>query len=340
MGRRRYYWDKFPREKLLDVRICDLNLAIEGTWLEECIGRLYQELEDRNIRLRPHCWLSDEWFSPDGVAGIALPFFLAHPRLIRLERFQMLEVEGGTRKECMKILRHEAGHCLHHGYRLSRRRFWQQLFGRSSKQYPDYYRPNPISKRYVQHLGYWYAQSHPDEDFAETFAVWLTKSSQWKRRYEGWPALKKLEYMDELMDDLAGRGPLVRSKARPDPVSSLKKTLRDYYDQKRARYIVTYPDIYDRDLKEIFSAEPRHRSRESAASFLRRNRGAIRSMVARWTGEYQFTLDQVLTEMIGRCTELKLRVVGSERKLRLDFAILLTVKTMHHLYANRHWLPL
>ena len=28
------------------------------------------------------------------------------------------------------------------------------------------------------HLDPWYAQSHPDEDFAETFAVWLTPEVQ------------------------------------------------------------------------------------------------------------------------------------------------------------------
>ena len=49
------------------------------------------------------------------------------------------------------------------------------------------YTPDPNSRAYVQHLDYWYAQSHPFEDYAETFAVWLRPSSRWKRRYEGWP---------------------------------------------------------------------------------------------------------------------------------------------------------
>jgi hypothetical protein len=196
--------------------------------------------------------------------------------------------------------------------------------------------PRPYSKRYVLHLDNWYAQSHPDEDFAETFAVWLKPRSAWRRRYQGWPALKKLEYVDELMEEIAGARPLVRSRARVEPLSRIRKTLREYYEQKRARYGEEYPDFYDHDLRRLFSDHPRHRKRESAAAFVRRNRGEVRQMVARWTGEYQYTLDQVLKEMIGRCRDLKLRVVGSERQVKLDFAILLTVQTMNYLHSGRH----
>ena len=128
---------------------------------------------------------------------------------MKLEKKMMLDVEGGTWSECMAILRHEAGHTLQHAYQLQRRRRWQQLFGPSSKRYPRYYRPNPASRHFVQHLRLWYAQSHPDEDFAETFAVWLKPRSNWRTRYAGWPALKKLEYVDELMDEIAGKRPLL-----------------------------------------------------------------------------------------------------------------------------------
>ena len=41
-----------------------------------------------------HCYLSDEWFTPDGATAIAIPFYLAHPRLAKLEEAQMLEIEG------------------------------------------------------------------------------------------------------------------------------------------------------------------------------------------------------------------------------------------------------
>ena len=155
------------------MRIKDLGLTIEGTWLQGCVEKLYDELDERLLRFKPHVWLSDDWFSPNNIPGFAIPFYLAHPRLRRLEHDQFLDVEGASRAECMRIMRHEAGHAFQHAYQLHRRRRWQELFGKSSTRYPEYYRPNPASKKYVQHLRLWYAQSHPDEDFAETFAVWL-----------------------------------------------------------------------------------------------------------------------------------------------------------------------
>ena len=317
-------------------------MSIEGTWLEDCLEELYRELGARRLVIRPHAWLSDEWFSPGGVPGIAIPFYLAHPRLIRLERSQLLEVEGGTHAECMRILRHECGHAVQHGYELHRRREWQRLFGRSSTPYPESYRPNPASKRYVQHLRRWYAQSHPDEDFAETFAVWLQPRSDWRRRYAGWPALRKLEYVDRLMKEMAGVSPTVRSKRRVDPLRMLSRTLFDHYTQRRALYARGYPNTWDAELQQLFSNDRRLRSCEAASVFLRRHRSSIRRVVARWTGEYQFTLDTVLGDMIGRCSELRLRVVGRERQTLTDFMVLLTARTMEVLMkeGRRDWIAL
>ena len=340
--KRAFSWSRLSNDRLFDIRLSQLGLTIEGTWLEDCVAQLHSELERRGIRLRPHVWLSDEWFSPAGIPGIAVPFYLAHPRLMRVERAQMLDVEGGTQISCMRILRHEAGHAIQHAYRLHRRKRWQRLFGKSTVMYPDYYRPNPASKRYVQHLRLWYAQSHPDEDFAETFAVWLGRRSSWRKRYAGWPALKKLEYVDELMQEIGMETPPVRTRRTVEPLSTLRKTIGQHYDKRRAQYSVAYPDIWDADLRRVFSDDPRDRKREAASSFLRRNRGELRRMVARWTGEYQFTLDLVLANMIGRCRVLKLHVSGSERNLRTNFAVLLTAKTMHFLYeqGRRDWIAL
>ncbi len=339
---RRVPWARWPIHRLLQLRMSRLGLSIEGTWLEDCVQRLYDELEAKGIRLRPHVWLADEWFAPDTAPGFAIPFYLAHPRLMRLERSQILDVEGGTLSECMRIMRHEAGHAIQHAWQLNRRRKWQTLFGKSSTRYPRWYRPNPASRRYVQHLRLWYAQAHPDEDFAETFAVWLRPRSDWKRRYAGWPALRKLEYVDEVMAEVGQTRPLLASRAQLDPIRSLRKTLGQHYAARRQLYTIDYPDIYDRDLRRIFSDHDEHRHALAASTFLRKNRRKIRRMVARWTGEYQLTLDQVLGEMIGRCRELRLRAVGSERQLRSDFALLLTVQAMHSLYsrARRNWIPL
>jgi len=333
-------WEDWPRERLLDTRIRDLGLRLEGTWLEERVDALYGELAQRDIALRPHCWLSDEWFSPRNVPGIAIPFYLAHPRLIRLERNMVLEAEGSTVVECMRILRHEAGHAIQHGYRLHRRAGYQRLFGKSSTKYPTSYRPNPTSRRFVQHLRAYYAQAHPDEDFAETFAVWLQPRARWRKRYEGWPALRKLEWVDALMVELRGVTPPVRTRERVAPISQLTSTLREYYDEKRAFYAVDYPSTYDHELCRVFSNAPRHANRELAARFITRNAKEIRALVARWTGESEFTIDQLLQDMIARSRLLKLRVPGGEGQVLLDFAGMLAVRSVHFLYRRRESIPL
>lgn len=330
---RRFSWASLPDEDLLTLRLKDLRVTIAGTWLEGCLRDLHRELKRRKLRVRPHAWISDEWFSPDTTPGIAIPFYLAHPRLMQLERKKIIDVEGGSVRECMRILRHEAGHVIQHSYQLQRRRRWQQLFGASSTRYPKHYEPNPRSKRYVQHLRLWYAQSHPDEDFAETFAVWLTPSSNWRKRYAGWPALKKLQYVDELMKEIADKKPGLTRQIEIDPLKRLRRTLAEHYKKKQALYVADSWKAYDKDLRRIFSTEPGRRGTRTAAAFLGKNRAKIRRAVSRATGEYQLTLDAVLNEMIGRCRMMKLWAVGSERQLRRAFIALLTAKTVHLLYS-------
>ncbi|HVT05176.1 MAG TPA: putative zinc-binding metallopeptidase [Thermoanaerobaculia bacterium] len=334
-------WENLSDSSLLKIPLRDLGVRIEGTWIEACLAELQEDLVRRRLRFKPHAWLSYDWFVPDGIAGIAIPFYLAHPRLMKLERKQMLDIEGGTREEMLKILRHECGHALDNAYELGREKRWQQLFGNPSKRYPDQYRPNPASRRFVQHLRLYYAQSHPVEDFAETFAVIIgSRSGGWRKRYAEWPALRKLEYVDELLDGLHSQTPRRLSRKQPDSLGTLKMTLGQYYAEKREQYVISYPDIYDRDLRRLFSDDPSHERQQLASHFLRRNSGEIRRLVSNWTGEYQFTLDHVLKEMIGRSRELKLRAVGPERRLKIEFALLLTVKTMDFHYSRRNWFAL
>ncbi len=194
------------------------------------------------------------------MPGIAIPFYLAHPRLMRLEKAQMLEVEGGTPEWCMQILRHEAGHAFDNAYELRIAPPRIALFGRPSTAYPEFYLPKPYSKSFVLHLDSWYAQSHPDEDFAETFAVWLTPDSDWRARYADWPALRKLEYMDALMRAIAGRAAAARDATPRRAARRLRTTLRRHYAKKRAHYGVDHPNFYDRDLRRLFSDAPEYRS--------------------------------------------------------------------------------
>ena len=197
-----------------------------------------------------------------------------------------------------------------------------------------------MSKKFVQHLDGWYAQSHPVEDFAETFAIWIAPKSKWVSRYEGWPAMAKLEYVDELIIELSEQKPQVRTRAKPYSLSKLRHTLGTHYERRKAHYEPGISTAFDRDLFLMFSDESKYKNKESAASFLRRHRKIIREQVSLFTGEYQITVDQVLRAIIARCRELKLRITKSERQSRLDFAIMLAVHTVHTLHRRNEWHPL
>ncbi len=330
------WWVDLSDEELLKVRMCDLNLTIEGTALESRINHVQRELEQRNLQFTPHYWLSDEWFCPDGIPGIAIPFYLAHPRLERLERSKLFEVEGGDEQWCLKILRHEVGHAIENAFRLRLRKERRTVFGKSSVPYPEYYSPRPYSKSFVLHLDRWYAQSHPDEDFAETFAVWLTPNSQWQQRYAEWPALKKLVYMDQLMGEIAGKQPGVVNTKTLDPLEALSKTLGEHYEARCAKYGQERPSFYDKDLRALFSESPEYSKNVLAAQFIRRKRRQIRSVVSRWTGIYQYTIDRVVDSMSVRCSELGLRLILSEDESLKQFTVLVTVQTMNYLHSGRH----
>jgi hypothetical protein len=328
-------WPELGDEQLLDLRLADLPLRIEGT-LADRIGQLRSELQDRGLRLPIHFYLADEWFTPDGATSIAIPFYLAHPRLEKLEETQMFEVEGGEHEWGMRILRHEAGHALDNAFRLRLKRQRRDIFGNPSTPYPEFYTPRPHSKSFVLHLDSWYAQSHPDEDFAETFAVWLTPNSEWRSRYAGWPALKKLEYMDSLMKSLRGKDPRVDNPVEIDPLPYLRKTLRQHYRTKRKHYGVDYPNFYDRDLRRLFSDAPEYAGNITAAQFISRIRRPVRRVVANWTGIFQYTIDQVLEDMIARCRELRLRLAVPDDVARQEFTVLLTVQAMNYLHSGGH----
>jgi len=333
-------WINWSDEKLLDMRICDLDINIQGTQVERRISWLHRELDELKFKFHPHYWLGDDWYTPDGVPGFSIPFYLAHPRLAQLELKQMLEVEGGTKAECMRILRHEVGHAIDNAYLLRKRRHRQALFGRSSMPYPDYYTPKPYSKNFVLHLDSWYAQSHPDEDFAETFAVWFTPNSIWKRRYAGWPALKKLRYMDKLMLEIVNKDPIETTHRIVDPVHRIRRTLRQHYKRKRKHYEIGYPNFYDRDLRRIFSDALEFEKNILATNFLKKIRREVRRDVATWTSAYQYTIDQVLEDIIIRCHELGLRLTMTEERTKIEFAMLVTVQTMNYLHSSGHRLAL
>jgi hypothetical protein len=309
-------WVRLTDEQLLSLRFCDLGLRLRGTRVERHFVEILRELERRGIRCRPHLWLSEEWFSPDGVPGVAVPFYMAHPRLMRLERRVMREAEGSTETWLVRILRHEVGHALDNAFRLRRRKSFRLTFGKPSRPYPDVYRPRPASRDFVLHLGRWYAQSHPTEDFAETFAVWMQPKARWRREYEGWPALRKLLYVDALMEELRGEPPPVTNRKLFEPLHENQRTLREHYHQKLARYAFDKPEAYDRRLKRVFARRRADERRLSASSFLRRSRPELERWLLRRSRLHPYLVEHAVHNVIQRCHELDLVVDGSQREAK------------------------
>ncbi|MFM2422645.1 MAG: hypothetical protein RL291_1175 [Pseudomonadota bacterium] len=308
------WWAKLDDDALLDLQFSDLGLTLADSPLQAAVERLYAELARRNLRFRPHIWLSVEWFCPDGIPGFAIPFYLAHPRLAALERRQMHEVEGGNARWLQRILRHEAGHALDNAYRLRRRKRWRQVFGPSTRPYPTRYAPRTTSRNYVMHLGHWYAQSHPSEDFAETFAVWLTPNSTWRTDYEQWHALRKLRYVDELLTEIAVERPPVRRTTQIEPLATYRGTLREHYAEKRRYTDRSETSRYDLRLRRVFAPLAEHPGRPAAAAFLRQVRPELQRLLVRRSRLHPYLVHHVMRLVIRRARELDL---GVHQSLRL-----------------------
>ena len=330
-------WRNFEDEKLLDMRIKDVYLPIEKTGLNPFIKKLYQELKAKGVQhFRPHVWFSDEWFTPDGLGGIAIPFFLSHRRLARLQEKFLYEIEGGTPRWFMQLLRHECGHAIDNAYRLRRKRQRQKIFGLSTTPYRDYYVPKPFSRKFVVHLDTFYAQSHPDEDFAETFAVWLNPRSSWRKRYQGWGALKKLQYMDELIKSIGHKKPVIRSQRVEEPQQKITTTLREHYKSKQAYYGLDYPDVYDVQLFKLFTNNPELAQRMKAATFIRKVRRESRKAVSPWTGTYQYTINQLIDEILDRVEELNLYLRLPFDESKNQFISMLSMVTLEYIHSGRN----
>jgi len=325
-------WPSLSDQDLLERRISKLGLRLEGTPLEPLIRQLYDELSAHGLVFHPPCHIGDEWFVPIGIPAIFVPFFLVHDRLRALERTMMLEVEGGTKEWFMQLMRHEAAHAYTYAYQLTRKKKWQQTFGQTSREEtPDTYRPRPFSRSYVMHLEDWYAQSHPDEDFAETFAVWLTPGLDWRKRYAGWRALQKLEYVDELMRSLAGKAAVHAPEYRAADYDFLNVKLKTYYARKRKLYEETYPDFYDADLRTLFAAP----AGLKASSYLRLRRRRLMNSVSEWTNERKFSVNRLLSRLIDRCDQLGLHAHNDDPQQDFRVSSFITTLVMNYLFTGK-----
>lgn len=322
----------------MELKLKDVFIPLDQTGLMPYLEKLQYELDTKGLHhFKPYFWFSDEWFTPDAHTGIAIPFYLAHKKLAKLQEKYLYDVEGGTPISFMKLLRHECGHAIDNAYRLRRKRKRQKVFGRSTIKYQDEYTPKPFSKKYVSHLNGWYAQSHPDEDFAETFAVWLNPRSGWKKRYKNWKgAYDKLLYMDELMKELSDTRPIINTRRQIDPQSRMTKTLGEHFEEKIEHYGVEHPSVYDVYLLKLFTNNPELSLNMKASTFIRKIKKDVRKSVSPWTGAYQYTINEILQEVILRADELGLKLKFPFEESKNQFISMLSVVTIEYIHDGRH----
>jgi hypothetical protein len=290
-------------QELLSKPIRELGLKIEGSPLERFVQQLYRELESKKLtKFRPPVYLTDEWGCPSGEPIIGIPFYLAHPQLAQLEK-ETNDLEDA--REVMMYLRHEAGHAFNYAYKLHRTPEWKQLFGPFRRPYHDNYHPVLFSRNHVRYLPGWYAQKHPDEDFAETFAVWLTPRSAWRKRYRGWGAMAKLRYMDRIGRELGNTEPPRRRAETDVTVDEMGMTVADFY-HRNGQEIQLGDLLLDTDLRDIFDASKKRKSAKPAQQFLQQHRKAVIDKVAYWTGAQRPLVKKLVESIENRLGELNL----------------------------------
>jgi Putative zinc-binding metallo-peptidase len=317
-------------QEILTKPIKELGLKLEGSPLERYVQKLNRELDRKGVkRFRPLCYLTDEWGCPSGEPVIGIPLYLADPKLARLEK-EMNDLED--EREILMYLRHEAGHAFNYAYELFKTPEWRELFGPFRRPYRDDYRPVPFSRKFVRHIAGWYAQKHPDEDFAETFAVWLTPGSQWRRRYKGWPALAKLRYVDRVARRVRDTAPIRERGATDITVDEMESTVGEFYDEKLQEPSSPVYLPLDTDLADIFKVSRRRRKGvRPAADLLRENRKAIVDKVAYWTGVARPFVKQLVEAMLARVAELNLRAeIRSEREHLTEITAYATALAMSY----------
>jgi Putative zinc-binding metallo-peptidase len=318
-------------QEILQRPISELGLKLEGSSLEKPVQQLYTELERKGLeKFHPSVYLSDEWGCPSGEPVIGVPFYLADPRLSELER-QINDLED--EREIMMYLRHEAGHAFNYAYKLHRSPEWRELFGSFRRPYREQYKPVAFSRRYVRHMAGWYAQKHPDEDFAETFAVWMTPGSRWREKYKHWPALQKLEYVDRMSQEVAAQDPL-KKRGRPDvTVDDMTVTVAEFYERMLEEEVAPEDVAVDADLIDIFEGA---RSEDAAAEFVREHRKLILDKVTYWTGVRRPMARKLLESIEERLRTLALKVDRRrEKELVAEMSAYMTALAMNYLLRGK-----
>jgi hypothetical protein len=305
---------------------------VQGSPLQPLIEKIKREFAGRGLRFVPDFYLTDSWGCPDRQPIVGVPFYLADNRLARLEQEQNGDVED--RHTVMMLLRHECGHAINYAHRLWEDPEWTDTFGRFSTPYRDAFRPDPVSRDFVRHLAFGpyerptYAQKHPDEDFAETFAVWLTPGSKWQKRYGSWPVIRKLRFVVRLMRRVRVLEPKVAVGRKYLPVEEMDLTVAEHYGRRAERYRAAAQGYVDDKLREVFPSL-RGAPQKDARRFLKENRRALLARVTQWSGMDEDDAGAILQKLEDRAAALRLRLRPDQAEARLlDLTALVTALAM------------
>lgn len=319
--------------------IRELNLTIPGSALEAILARFQQELAAKSItRVRPCFYLSTEWGVPFGTIAIAIPFYLARPDLIALHAQQNGFVEGRDSEDILRYLRHEMGHVINYSYKLYDHPDWIARFGDINLPYEEEYRPKPFSRQFVHHLPGFYAQKHPDEDWAETFAVWMTPGSDWRVEYANWSGARgKLEYCDRIMAQLANQDPLVTDDELDEDVRELSYSLEHFYRGDTAEGTPWTID-FDHYLRSIFpQAVGDGEQLMPAAALIRKVEVDLAVNIFRWTGHFPERTRMLTQHFAQRADSLNLVIRPDEEQSSIvALATLLTTLSMNYIQQGSY----
>jgi hypothetical protein len=331
--------DRFREHNWSNRPIRDLGLKIEGTPLEPVVAEFQREVEGLGLKVRPRLYLSTEWGVVTGTIAIAIPFYLAEDPLKDLHAKKGLMLEGNGKQDVLRYLRHELGHVLNYAYKLYDDGEWVRLFGPITQPYLEDYRPSPFSRRYVRHLPGWYAQKHPDEDWAETFAVWMLPGHDWRDEYSDQPqALAKLEYCERVMGELRTREPLVVEATTEEDVGELGFSLEEYYGHM-SQPEGEFPHGLDGALRSIFEELAPEPGRDAlpASKLVRSLERELMAYVYRWTGHFPERTRALVRHLAQRSDDLGLVLdPAREREATLALTTFVAALGMNHVHQGSY----